>query len=111
MKTHPRFGAKHSRSKILPGRMLTVVPMGPSYADSRHVRLNGISVWWICFGAVETFFLILGMIFLYRKGHTSTLRIRGLPRTFAGLVLLRSYWVTVQIGYAVGPLSPEVAKF
>lgn len=76
-----------------------------------EVRLNAVGIWWICFGAVWTALLAAGMTYLYRKRHTPMLRMRGLPLTFAGLILLHLYWATVQIGYAVGPLAPEVAEF
>ncbi|KAK5651643.1 hypothetical protein OQA88_11818 [Cercophora sp. LCS_1] len=76
-----------------------------------QVRLNAVGIWWICFGAVWTAALAAGMSYLYRKRHTPMLRMRGLPLTFAGLILLHLYWATVQVGYAVGPLAPEVAEF
>ncbi|KAK1752778.1 hypothetical protein QBC47DRAFT_62761 [Echria macrotheca] len=84
---------------------------GTTVDTKPQVRLDSIGVWWICFGAIWTFFLVLGMVFLYRKRHMPTLRMRGLPLTFAGIVLLHLYWCTVQIGYSVGPLAPEVAEF
>ncbi|KAK3342039.1 hypothetical protein B0T25DRAFT_466141 [Lasiosphaeria hispida] len=76
-----------------------------------HARLDGVGIWWICFGAVWTALLVSGMVFLFKKRQLPTLRIRGLPLTFAGIVLLHLYWITVQIGYSVGPLAPEVAEF
>ncbi|KAK0719214.1 hypothetical protein B0H67DRAFT_486689 [Lasiosphaeris hirsuta] len=76
-----------------------------------HARLDSVGIWWICFGAVWTALLVSAMVFLYKKRQLPTLRIRGLPLTFAGIVLLHLYWITVQIGYSVGPLAPEVAEF
>ncbi|KAK4187916.1 hypothetical protein QBC35DRAFT_515135 [Podospora australis] len=74
-------------------------------------RLNGIGIWWITYGAVQTAALVAGMCYLYSKRRYPTLRLRGLALTFAGLILLHLYWITVQIGYTVGPLAPEVAEF
>jgi hypothetical protein len=76
-----------------------------------EARLDAVGIWWICFGAVWTFLLVCGMTFLYRKRNTPTLRLRGLSLTFAGIILLHLYWITVQIAYSVGPLAPEVAEY
>ncbi|KAM7205768.1 hypothetical protein V8F20_003001 [Naviculisporaceae sp. PSN 640] len=75
------------------------------------VRLDAIGIWWICFAAVWTAILVAGMAWLWHRRQSPTLRIRGLPLTFAGIVLLHLYWSTVQIGYSVGPLAPEVAEY
>ncbi|SPQ17616.1 6647b2b8-ff0e-429a-a269-2ca5ddaec8df [Thermothielavioides terrestris] len=76
-----------------------------------QARLDGVAVWWLTFAAVWTLLLAAGMTFLYKKRNTPTLRLRGLSLTFAGLVLLHLYWLSVQIAYSVGPLAPEVAEF
>ncbi|KAK3392866.1 hypothetical protein B0H63DRAFT_2793 [Podospora didyma] len=93
-------------------------------ADMKPVaRLDGVGIFWITFGAVWTAMLLCGMVFLHKKRHTmtstgnpsaryaSTPRLRGLTLTFAGLILLHLYWITVMIAYSVGPLAPEVAEF
>ena len=80
--------------------------------DTKPVaRLDAVGIWWIVFGAVWTFLLAGGMLFLYKKRNTPTLRLRSLSLTFAGIILLHLYWITVQIGYSVGPLAPKVAEF
>jgi hypothetical protein len=76
-----------------------------------HARLDGIGVFWITFAGIWTGLLLGGMWFLWSKREMPTLRIRGLPLSFAGIVLLHLYWISVQIGYSVGPLAPEVAEF
>jgi hypothetical protein len=76
-----------------------------------HARWNATGIGYTTFGAVWTLCLVSAMVYLYSKRHMPTLRIRGLPLTFAGIVLLHLYWFSVQIGYAVGPLAPEVAEF
>jgi hypothetical protein len=80
-------------------------------APKPEVRLDAVGIWWITFGAVWTALLVGGMTFLYKKRNTPTLRLRGLSLTFAGIVLLHLYWITVQIGYSVGPLAPAVAEY
>lgn len=80
--------------------------------DTKPVaRLNAVGIWWIIYGAVWTAMVVAGMIFLFIKRKTPTVRLRGLPLTFSGIILLHLYWVSVQIGYSVGPLAPEVAEF
>ncbi|KAK4160174.1 hypothetical protein QBC43DRAFT_373245 [Cladorrhinum sp. PSN259] len=74
-------------------------------------RLNAIGIWWIVYGGVWTAMVISGMVFLFIKRKTPTVRLRGLPLTFAGIILLHLYWLTVQIGYSIGPLAPEMTEF
>jgi hypothetical protein len=100
---------------ILPRQAVRAATVGSEFgttADTKpHVRLDGVGIWWLTFGGVWTALLVSAMVFLYKKRDTPTLRIRGLPLTFAGIVLLHLYWITVQLGYSVGPLAPEVAEF
>ncbi|KAK3299753.1 uncharacterized protein B0H64DRAFT_357 [Chaetomium fimeti] len=80
--------------------------------DTKPVaRLDAVGIWWITFAGIWTTLLVCGMTFLYKKRNTPTLRLRGLSLTFAGIILLHFYWLSVQIGYSVGPLAPEVAEF
>lgn len=76
-----------------------------------EARLDGVGIWWLTFCAVWTVMVLGGMSFLYRKRETPTLRLRGLSLTFAGIILLHFYWISVQLGYTLGPLAPEVAEF
>jgi hypothetical protein len=76
-----------------------------------EARLNSVAIWWITWGVVWTFMVAGGMLFLYKKRNTPTLRLRSLSLTFAGIILLHLYWFTVQIGYSIGPLAPEVVEF
>lgn len=76
-----------------------------------EARLDGVGIWWLTYAGVWTLLLAIGMTFLYKKRNTPTLRLRGLSLTFAGIVLLHLYWLTVQIAYSVGPLAPEVAEY
>ncbi|KAK3693408.1 hypothetical protein B0T22DRAFT_39825 [Podospora appendiculata] len=74
-------------------------------------RVDGVAIWWLTFAAVWTAVLASAMVFLHRKRAKPALRMRSLPLTFAGVVLLHMYWLSVQIGYTIGPLAPEVAEF
>ncbi|KAH6651374.1 hypothetical protein F5144DRAFT_480637 [Chaetomium tenue] len=100
---------------ILPRDAGTPATAGSEFGttpDTKPVaRLDAIGIWWITFGAIWTALLVGGMTFLYKKRNTPTLRLRGLSLTFAGIILLHFYWISVQIGYSVGPLAPEVAEF
>lgn len=100
---------------ILPRDAGTPATAGSEFGttpDTKPVaRLDAVGIWWITFGAIWTALLVCGMTFLYKKRNTPTLRLRGLSLTFAGIILLHFYWISVQIGYSVGPLAPEVAEF
>ncbi|KAK4233877.1 hypothetical protein C8A03DRAFT_38379 [Achaetomium macrosporum] len=85
--------------------------LGKTPDTKPEARLDGVGIWWITFAAAWTILLASGMIFLYGKRNTPTLRLRGLPLTFAGIVFLHLYWLSVQIVYTVGPLAPEMAEF
>ncbi|KAK4444749.1 hypothetical protein QBC34DRAFT_474202 [Podospora aff. communis PSN243] len=74
-------------------------------------RLDTIGISYLIFAGIWTLALGLAMTYLYTKRHTPTLRIRGLPLTFAGIVLLHLYWATVQSGYTIGPLAPALAEY
>ncbi|GAB1309847.1 RGS domain-containing protein [Madurella fahalii] len=100
---------------ILPRESGKPATVGSEFGTTPHMkpeaRLDGVGIWWITLGAVWTLLLVSGMTFLYKKRDTPTLRIRGLSLTFAGIILLHLYWITVQLGYSVGPLAPPVAEF
>lgn len=74
-------------------------------------RLNAIGIWWIVWGAIWTTAVVAGMVFLWLRRDIPTLRIRGLALSFAGITLLHLYWISVQLGYSIGPMAPEVAEF
>ncbi|KAK3397531.1 hypothetical protein B0T20DRAFT_222564 [Sordaria brevicollis] len=74
-------------------------------------RLDAVGIWWIVWGAIWTTAVVAGMVFLWLKRDLPTLRIRGLALSFAGITLLHLYWISVQLGYSIGPMAPEVAEF
>ncbi|KAL7930786.1 putative GprK-type G-protein coupled receptor protein [Trichoderma chlorosporum] len=74
-------------------------------ADSKPVaRLNGVGIWWICWATGWTLLLLWGMGFLVYQRHMPMLRIRGIGLSLSAISLLHLYWISVQLGYVLGPL-------
>ncbi|KAJ4286644.1 hypothetical protein N0V88_007934 [Collariella sp. IMI 366227] len=96
---------------MLPRAAVLGSEFGTTPDTKPKARLDGVGIWWLTYAGVWTLLLATGMTFLYKKRNTPTLRLRGLSLTFAGIVLLHLYWLTVQIAYSVGPLAPEVAEY
>jgi len=76
-----------------------------------EARYDVVGIWWLTWCGAWTLILAWGMIFLYRKRHTPLIRLRSLSLTFAGIILLHLYWVSVMIAYTYGPLAPEIAEY
>ncbi|KAI6778680.1 uncharacterized protein J7T54_007621 [Emericellopsis cladophorae] len=51
-----------------------------------------------------------GFLLLHHK-TCALLRVRNIPLSLAACALLHCYWVSVQLGYAVGPVMPEDAEY
>lgn len=76
-------------------------------ADSKPtVRLNGVGIWWVCWAAGWTLLLLWGMGFLIYHSGMPMLRIRGIGLSLSAISLLHLYWISVQLGYVLGPLYP-----
>jgi len=73
--------------------------------------MDAVGIWFIVFASVWTALLLSGMSFLYVKRKMPILRIRGLPLSFAAVVLLHIYWLAVQLGYSYGFMMPEYIEF
>ncbi|KAJ3474444.1 hypothetical protein NLG97_g9843 [Lecanicillium saksenae] len=81
-------------------------------ADTKpEARVNGLGIFYIVFSIVWTMTLLGAMSYLWMKRKTQILRIRGLPISFAGILLMHVYWCCVTTGYVYGPLMPEVAEY
>lgn len=81
-------------------------------ADSKPaVRLNGIGIWWICWATGWTLLLVWGMGFLIYKRHMPMLRIRGIGLSLSAISLLHLFWISVQLGYVLGPLYPGDTQY
>ncbi len=83
-----------------------------STADMKpEARLNGLGIFYIVLSVVWTGTLLGAMAYLWTKRKTQILRIRGLPISFAGILLMHFYWICVTTGYVYGPLMPEEAEY
>ncbi|CAM1509613.1 Fc.00g033520.m01.CDS01 [Cosmosporella sp. VM-42] len=85
--------------------------LGVNEATKPEARLDGLGIFWITFAIVWTLLVAGGMAFLYRRRDMPMLRIRGLPLSFAAVILLHLYWGAVQGGYCYGPIFPPVVEF
>ncbi|KAJ4319615.1 hypothetical protein N0V84_006251 [Fusarium piperis] len=82
--------------------------MAESGTHKAEARLDALGIFWIVFALAWTFILAGGMYFLWRRRDMPLLRIRGLPLSFAAIILLHLYWGAVQTGYVYFPLwTPE----
>lgn len=82
--------------------------MAESGTPKPEPRLDALGIFWIVFALAWTFILAGGMYFLWRRRDMPLLRIRGLPLSFAAIILLHLYWGAVQTGYVYFPLwTPE----
>lgn len=78
-----------------------------------RARLDGdaVGIFFITGCALWTALITGGMAFLWIKRRMPFLRIRHLAITFTATIFLHLYWISVQIGYTVGPLVPEEIEY
>lgn len=80
--------------------------------DTEHAaKLDGVGIFWIVLTCTWTLLLIGGMTFLGINRHMPILRIRGLGLSFCAISLLHMYWISVQLGYVDGPVTPGDAEY
>ncbi|KAH7324648.1 putative GPCR GprK-type [Stachybotrys elegans] len=79
--------------------------------EAPHIILDGVGIFWMIWGGVWTIALITGMTYLWTNRHMPLLRIRGLPLSFAAVILLHMYWTGVQYGYVYGPLMSAGVEY
>ena len=70
-----------------------------------------VGIFYITLSCSWTLLLVAGMIFLWRHRQMPMLKIRGLPLSFAAVILLHMWWVAVQTGYFYGYLFPDGVEF
>ncbi|KAH6605540.1 regulator of g signaling superfamily, partial [Trichoderma cornu-damae] len=105
------------RSSSLPARLLpaAIAPMGSELglaADSKPApRLDGVGIWWICWAAGWTLLLLWGIGFLIHHRRMPMLKIRGIGLSICAILLLHLYWISVQLGYVLGPLYPGDTQY
>ncbi|KYK57352.1 Regulator of G protein signaling superfamily [Drechmeria coniospora] len=73
--------------------------------------LDAVGIWWACWASGWTASVIAGMAFLLSRRHLPALRIRGLGLSLAAVGMLHLYWISVQLGYVLGPLVPGQVEF
>ncbi|EXF75641.1 hypothetical protein CFIO01_04574 [Colletotrichum fioriniae PJ7] len=70
-----------------------------------------VAVFWLAWGGLWTVLLVCGMAFLFVNRKMPFLRIRGLALSFGAVTMLHLYWLSVQIGLAIGQFVPDGAEF
>ncbi|TDZ47421.1 hypothetical protein CTRI78_v008539 [Colletotrichum trifolii] len=69
------------------------------------------AIFWLVWGGLWTVLVVCGMAFLFVNREMPFLRIRGLALSFGSVTLLHLYWLSVQIGLAIGQFVPDGAEF
>lgn len=87
------------------------VTLEPRIDGIGEPKLDGLGTFYVVFASIWTAILAGGMYFLYRKRDMPILRIRGLPLSFGGILLLHAYWLAVQTGYIYGPWMSAATEF
>lgn len=85
--------------------------LGTTTETKPVARVDGLGIFYITFASVWTTVLLSAMSYLWIKRSHHVLRIRGLPISFAGILMMHIYWNCVMTGYVYGPLMPEVAEY
>lgn len=81
-------------------------------ADSRpEPQLGPVGIFWASWACVWTALVVVGMAYLITRRRLPLLRQRGLGLSLAAVTLLHLYWISVQLGYVVGPLTPGNAEY
>lgn len=81
-------------------------------ADSKlEARLDGVGIWWICWATGWTLLLLGGMGFLIYQRRMPMLRVRGIGLSLCAISLLHFFWISVQLGYVLGPLYPGDTQY
>ncbi len=74
-------------------------------------NFDSVGIFYITFCATWSTLVLGGMIFLYVNRRNPILKIRGLPLSFAAIVLLHAYWILAQITYPIGQTIPIVLAY
>lgn len=99
-------------ARLLPAAIATMgSELGLTADSTLRPRINGVGIWWICWAAAWTLLLLCGMGFLIRHRQMSMLKIRGIWLSLSSILFLHLYWVSVQLGYVLGPLYPGDAQY
>lgn len=85
--------------------------LGLTDDTERAAKLDGVGIFWIVLAVSWTLILASGMAYLAVNRHIPILRIRGLALSFCAISLLHMYWISVQLGYVDGPVTPGDAEY
>lgn len=95
------------------GVAATITPSPTPAAVSAAPTLNAepAALFWLAWGGLWTVLVLGGMAFLFVNRKMPFLRIRGLALSFGAVTMLHLYWISVQIGLAIGSYVPDGAEF
>lgn len=77
----------------------------------QKAKLDGVGIFWIVWTCLWSVLLAGGMGYLFVKRDMPILRIRGLALSLCAISLLHMYWISVQLGYVDGPVTPGDAEY
>ncbi|UNI15547.1 hypothetical protein JDV02_002071 [Purpureocillium takamizusanense] len=82
------------------------------HADSKpEPNLDSAGIFWATWTCLWTVILVSGMGYLIARRETPILRLRGLGISLVAITLLHLYWISVQLGYILGPITPGDAEY
>ncbi|KAF9876851.1 hypothetical protein CkaCkLH20_05697 [Colletotrichum karsti] len=93
------------------GSAATSTPSAAPAAAAPAFNSEPASLFWLAWGGFWTVLLLCGMAFLFVNRQMPFLRIRGLALSFGAVTMLHLYWISVQIGLAIGQYVPDGAEF
>ncbi|KAJ6787047.1 hypothetical protein PWT90_03186 [Aphanocladium album] len=74
-------------------------------------NVDAVGIWWACWACIWTAIVVCGMVFLIRKRHLPTMRMRGLGLSLTAITLLHLYLISGQLGYIIGAMGPPDAEY
>lgn len=85
--------------------------LGVTAMSAPRANTDKVGIFWITWCCAWTVAVASGMAFLISRRDTPLLRLRGLGLSLSAITLLHLYWISVQLGYVLGPLAPGDAEF
>lgn len=85
--------------------------LGVDANSKAELNWTPVSIWWVCWTCVWTAVVALGMTYLVVHRNSTPLRLRGIGLALSAIVLLHLYWISVQLGLLVGPITPGNAEY
>lgn len=85
--------------------------LGVSGDSKAELLITSVTTWWSCWACIWTIIIASGIAFLIVNRKAPVLRVRGLGLSLAAVIMLHLYWITIQIGLMLGPVTPGDAEF